>query len=148
MLRRELTYTDFDGNERTEEFFFHLTEAELTELQMSEYGGLEARLRKIVLAKDGVEIMKFFKDIFLKAYGIKSPDGRRFIKNDEVRKEFEETEAYSQLYMELVTDADKMADFIKAVIPANLSAKVDETLAANGNDPMKLLKNNNLAVTK
>lgn len=132
MLKKTVTYTDFDGNERTEELYFNLTKAELMELQMSEIGGLEKRLKGIIMAQNGVEIMKFFKDIFLNSYGVKSPDGRRFIKNDEVRTDFEQTEAYSQLFMELVTDADKMADFIKGVIPSDLAGQVDEEIKKNG----------------
>lgn len=132
MLKKTVTYTDFDGNERTEELYFNLTKAELMELQMSEIGGLEKRLKGIIMAQNGVEIMKFFKDIFLNSYGVKSPDGRRFIKNDEVRTDFEQTEAYSQLFMELVTDADKMADFIKGVIPSDLASQVDEEMKKNG----------------
>ena len=132
MLKKTVTYTDFDGNERTEELYFNLTKAELMELQMSEIGGLEKRLKGIIMAQNGVEIMKFFKDIFLNSYGVKSPDGRRFIKNDEVRTDFEQTEAYSQLFMELVTDADKMADFIKGVIPSDLASQVDDEMKKNG----------------
>lgn len=132
MLKKTVTYTDFDGNERTEELYFNLTKAELMELQMSEIGGLEKRLKGIIMAQNGVEIMKFFKDIFLNSYGVKSPDGRRFIKNNEVREDFEQTEAYSQLFMELVTDADKMADFIKGVIPSDLAGQVDEEMKKNG----------------
>lgn len=134
MLKKTVTYTDFDGNERTEELYFNLTKAELMELQMSEIGGLEKRLKGIIMAQNGVEIMKFFKDIFLNSYGVKSPDGRRFIKNDEVRTDFEQTEAYSQLFMELVTDADKMADFIKGVIPSDLANQVDEEMKKNGSN--------------
>ncbi|MBP5596995.1 MAG: hypothetical protein J6Y02_16545 [Pseudobutyrivibrio sp.] len=133
MLKRTETFTDFDGNTRTEDFYFNLTKAELTEMQMSEVGGLEKRLRGIIMAQDGVRIMSFFKDILLKSYGVKSADGRRFIKNDEVRKDFEETEAYSQIFMDLVTDADKMADFIKAVIPSDLSEQVDKEMEKQGN---------------
>lgn len=133
MLKRTETFTDFDGNTRTEDFYFNLTKAELTEMQMSEVGGLEKRLKGIIMAQDGVRIMSFFKDILLKSYGVKSADGRRFIKNDEVRKEFEETEAYSQIFMDLVTDANKMADFIKAVIPSDLSEQVDEEMKKQGN---------------
>ena len=138
MLKKTVSYTDFDGNERTEDFYFNLTKAELTDMQMSEVGGLEKRLRGIVQAQDGVRIMEFFKGILHKAYGVKSPDGRRFIKNDEVLNDFIETEAYSELFMELVTDADKMADFIKGIIPQDLSAQVDEKLKTEGNVlPMK-----------
>lgn len=139
MLKKTVTYTDFDGNERTEDLYFNLTKAELMELQMSEIGGLEKRLRGIIMAQNGVEIMKFFKDIFLNSYGVKSPDGRRFIKNEEVKADFEQTEAYSQLFMELVTDADKMADFIKGVIPADLADQVDEEMKKNGNNLLSMV---------
>lgn len=139
MLKKTITYTDFDGNERTEDLYFNLTKAELMELQMSEIGGLEKRLRGIIMAQNGVEIMKFFKDIFLNSYGVKSPDGRRFIKNEEVKADFEQTEAYSQLFMELVTDADKMADFIKGVIPADLAGQVDEEMKKNGNNLLSMV---------
>ena len=138
MLGITKTYTDFDGNERTEDFYFHLTKADLTEMQMSEVGGLEKRLKGIVQAQDGVKIMEFFKGILQKSYGVKSLDGRRFIKNDEVWEEFSQTEAYSMIFMELVTDADKMAEFIKRIIPADLAEKVEEEFKKEENIlPMK-----------
>ncbi len=138
MLKRTETFKDFDGNERTEDFYFNLTKAELTEMQMSEVGGLEKRLKGIIQAQDGVRIMEFFKGILQKAYGVKSPDGRRFIKNEEVLNEFIETEAYSQIFMDLVTDADKMADFIKGVIPADLAEQVDDEMKKQGNNLMPI----------
>ena len=138
MLKRTETLKDFDGNERTEDFYFNLTKAELTEMQMSEVGGLEKRLKGIIQAQDGVRIMEFFKGILQKAYGVKSPDGRRFIKNEEVLNEFIETEAYSQIFMDLVTDADKMADFIKGVIPADLAEQVDDEMKKQGSNLMPI----------
>ena len=140
MLQKKITYTDFDGNKRTEDFYFHLTKADLTDMQMSEVGGLEKRLRGIIQAQDGVRVMEFFKGILHKSYGVKSPDGRRFIKNEEVWNDFCQTEAYSQLFMELVTDADKMADFIKGIIPSDLAEQVDEKMKETGNDLLSVVE--------
>jgi len=117
MLKRTMTYTDFDGNERTEDFYFNLSKAEVTEMQMGVDGGLSEMLKKIVDSPDNKEIIKIFKEFLLKAYGEKSPDGRRFVKSAELSKAFSETEAYSELFMELANDADAAAKFITAVIP-------------------------------
>lgn len=117
MLKRTITYTDYDGLERTEDFYFNLTRAEVAEMELSVDGGLIKMLNKIVEAKDGKRIIETLKDFILKAYGEKSPDGRRFIKNDEVRANFAQTEAYSKLFMELALDADAAAKFINAIVP-------------------------------
>lgn len=126
MLKRTITYTDYDGLERTEDFYFNLTRAEVAEMELSVDGGLVKMLNKIVEAKDGKRIIETLKDFILKAYGEKSPDGRRFIKNDEVRDNFAQTEAYSKLFMELALDADAAAKFINAIVPkadANVAVK-------------------------
>ena len=117
MLKKTVTYTDYNGVERTEDFYFNLTKAEVTEMELSTAGGLEAMIRKIVAEKDAPAIVKIFKELVLKAYGEKSPDGRRFIKNDEVREAFSQTEAYSDIFMELATDADAAAAFVNGIIP-------------------------------
>lgn len=121
MLKKTVTYTDYNGVERTEDFYFNLTKAELTEMELSTEGGLEAMIRKIVAEKNAPAIIKIFKELVLKAYGEKSPDGRRFIKNDEVRDGFAQTEAYSEIFMELATDADAAAAFVNGITP-----KMDE----------------------
>lgn len=118
MLKKTITYTDYNGNSRTEDFYFNLTQAEVTEMEVSVSGGLVEMIRRIVAAQDGKQIINTLKDIVLRAYGVKSPDGKRFIKNQEVRDAFEQTEAYSQLFMELATNADRAADFFNAIIPA------------------------------
>lgn len=118
MLKKTITYEDYNGAERTEDFYFNLTKAEIMEMQMSTAGGLTEMINKVVAAQDAPAIIKVFKDLVLKAYGVKSPDGRRFIKNDEVREEFAQTEAYSIIFMELATDAKAATDFVNGIIPA------------------------------
>lgn len=117
MIKETITYTDYNGVERTEDFYFNLTKAEVTEMQLQTEGGLSEMIERIVKAQDVPQIVGIFKTIILKAYGVKSADGRRFIKNDQLRDEFSQTEAYSQLFMTLATDADKAADFVNGVLP-------------------------------
>lgn len=123
MLKRTITYTDYNDVERTEDFYFNLSKAELAEMEISIAGGLTTMIRKIVAAQDYPTIAKLFKDFIMKAYGEKSPDGRRFIKSQEISEAFAQTEAYSQLFMELVTDADAAAKFFEGIIPADLAAE-------------------------
>ena len=118
MLKKTITYTDFNGVERTEDFYFNLTEAELTEMELSMNGGLSDYIQKIISAQDAPSIINIFKDLLLKSYGEKSLDGRRFIKNQEIRDAFEQTQAYSQLFMELASDDQKAAEFINGIVPA------------------------------
>ena len=130
MLRKTITYSDYNGNERTEAFYFNLTKAEVTEMEMSTAGGLAEMIEKIIAAQDAPSIIKIFKDLVLKAYGEKSPDGKRFIKSDELSTAFSQTEAYSELFMELATDADSAAKFVNGIVPGDVSKKVT-VLAAN-----------------
>lgn len=120
MLCKSITYVDFNGIERTENFHFNLTKAELAEMDLTTEGGLEAMLRKIIDSKDIPSLINIFKKIILKSYGIKSDDGRRFIKNDEITQAFTETQAYSDLFMELASDADKAAEFVNMIMPRDL----------------------------
>ena len=117
MLKKTITYTDYNGSERTEDFYFNLTKAEVVEMEMSTTGGLAEMIKKIVAAQDAPSIIAIFKKLILKAYGEKSPDGKRFIKSDEISNAFSQTEAYSQLFMELATDADKAAEFVNGTTP-------------------------------
>lgn len=126
MLKKTITYTDYNGTERTEDFYFNLTKAEVMEMEMSTTGGMAEMIQRIVNAQDAPAIIKIFKELVLKAYGEKSPDGKRFIKNDEIRDAFAQTEAYSILFMELATDADAAAKFVNGIIPeAPKDTKVD-----------------------
>ena len=90
---------------------------ELMEMELSTTGGLAEMINKIVAAQDAPAIVKVFKDLVLKAYGQKSADGRRFIKSKELADEFSQTEAYSQLFMELATDADAASKFVNGIVP-------------------------------
>lgn len=128
MLKKIITYVDFDGNKREESCYFNLTKSELTEMELSATGGLRKMIEKIIETRDGSRIMAIFKELILKSYGEKSPDGRRFIKSKELSEAFSQTGAYDELFMELVTDANKASDFIKAVIPADL--EIDEAEVA------------------
>ena len=118
MLKKTFTYTDYNGVERTEDHYFNLSKAELMEMELSTTGGLAEMINKIVAAQDAPAIVKVFKDLVLKAYGQKSADGRRFIKSKELSDEFAQTEAYSQLFMELATNADAAAQFVNGIVPA------------------------------
>lgn len=117
MLKKTVTYVDFDGNERTEDFFFNLTEQEIAEMELSTEGGLGNFINKAVAAKSQVELIELFKKLILAAYGVKSADGRRFVKNDAVREDFMSTQAFSDIYMELVQDADKASAFFNGIVP-------------------------------
>ena len=118
MLVKTITYNDYDGTERTETFYFNLNEAEISRMHLSIDGGMKAYINKIVNAKSNVEIIKFFDKILEASFGVKSDDGRRLIKSPELFKAFTETEAYNQLYMELLDNQGKnAAAFIQAIIP-------------------------------
>ena len=118
MLKKTITYTDYNGSERTEDFYFNLTKAEIMEMEMSITGGLTEMINRIVAAQDAPAIINIFKKLILKAYGEKSPDGKRFIKNDELATAFSQTEAYSQLFMELATNADEASKFVNGIVPS------------------------------
>jgi hypothetical protein len=125
LLKKTITYKDFNDEEVSEDFFFHLSKAELVELEMSHKGGLSEALKLIIASDDGKAIITEFKNILLTSYGIRSEDGRRFIKNQNLRDEFESTEAYSTLFMELVTNADAAIEFINGIIPAGMVSEVE-----------------------
>ena len=129
MLKKTITYIDYNGVERTEDFYFNLSKAEVLELEMGTTGGLTEMINKIVAAQDTPTLIKIFKDLVLKAYGEKSPDGKRFIKSDEIRDAFSQTEAYSNLFMELATDAEAASKFFNGIIPDN----VDKAVSASTN---------------
>ena len=130
MLKKTMTYTDYNGVERTEDFYFNLTKAEIMEMELSTSGGLAEYIQAIVNAKDAPAIIKVFKDLVLKAYGQKSADGRRFIKNAQMTEEFEQTEAYSDLFMKLATDADEASKFVNGIVPADIDRSAMEQLPA------------------
>lgn len=124
MFKKTVKYTDYNGTEREEDFYFHLTQAELIEMQTSVNGGLDERLTRIVKAQDVTSIVSVVKEIVLKAYGEKSLDGRRFMKSPEITANFAETEAYSIIFMELASNDEKCAEFMNALAQgANVQLK-------------------------
>lgn len=132
MLKKTITYTDYNGVERTEDKYFNLSKAEIMEMEMSTAGGFAEMVQGIVKAQDAPAIMKIFKDIILKSYGEKSPDGKRFIKSKELSDEFSQTEAYSDLFMELCTNAEASAAFINGIIPADVAEKAAAESSVSG----------------
>lgn len=132
MLKKTITYTDYNGVERTEDKYFNLSKAEIMEMEMSTAGGFAEMVQGIVKAQDAPAIMKIFKDIILKSYGEKSPDGKRFIKSKELSDEFSQTEAYSDLFMELCTNAEASAAFINGIIPADVAEKAAAEASVSG----------------
>ena len=117
MFKITETYTDYDGNERTEDFYFNLNKAELMEMELSTDGGLETMIKELQSTMDGKRIVAVFKDLVLRSYGKKSPNGRNFVKSPEISKDFSETEAYSQIFMRLATDAEYAAKFVNVIVP-------------------------------
>lgn len=126
MLKKTINYTNYNGEQKTKECYFNLSKAEIAEMELEIPGGMAANLKQITEAKDTPSLVKIFKNLILRSYGVKSTDGERFIKNQQVREEFEQSEAYSELFMELATNADSAAEFVNGIIPADLANKVKE----------------------
>lgn len=131
MLKKTIKYTDFNGNEATDEVYFNLTKAEVAEMELSSStlnadgtttGGMQQMLTSVVESGSGKQIIAVFKEILSKSYGIRSEDGKRFIKSPELFEEFSQTAAYSEFFMGLITDADAAANFVKAVMPAEIAS--------------------------
>lgn len=130
MLKKYITYTDFNGVERKELFYFHLSEAELSEMELTTPGGMTEMLGRIVNAREDTEIVKIFKDLILKSYGEKSPDGKYFDKSEEISRRFSHTEAYNKLFMELATNSEAAADFVKGIVPESIQNRQEIAPAA------------------
>jgi hypothetical protein len=129
MLTKSITYTDYNGVQRTENFMFNLSKAELMEKEMATVGGLESVLQTIINSQDQEKITEAFKQIILRSYGRKSDDGRSFIKvldGKPLAEEFAQTEAYSELFMELASDADAAAAFVNGIIPHELAEEAQK----------------------
>jgi hypothetical protein len=138
VLKKTITYTDFNDEEVSEDFFFHLSQAELIELEVSRTGGFIESLQRIIDAEDNASLVAEFQNIILKSYGQRSVDGKRFVKNEAVIEEFKSTAAYSALFMELVTNTDAAAEFVNGIIPKGMAeeaAKVTALAAAPEPEP-------------
>lgn len=117
MLKKTITFVDYNGTTRTEDYYFNLNEAEALKLELMEKGGLTEKINRIIAAQDIPVIMETFEDFIKKSYGVKSPDGREFIKSEELTRKFMQTEAYSKFMMELCTKDGAAAEFVNAIIP-------------------------------
>lgn len=144
MIKRTVTYKDYDGNDRKEDLYFNLTQFEATEIAMElpdgtieELGNSNDGKDEIVVATHLVErlgnkgIIDFIKKVVLKSYGVKSPDGRRFIKSEELSTEFSQTPVFSEFMMELLSDDNAASAFISGVIPPDLAAKIADKSTTN-----------------
>lgn len=137
MLKKTITCTDFDGNEYTEDYYFHLSKSEIAEMDLEKVGGLYGYARRLA-AEDTDEnrekLMKLYKKLILSAYGRKSADGRRFEKDEKWTKEFSETNAFDKLYIELLTGENAFLDFCKGITPSDVAEKMnDKTVIAEAN---------------
>ena len=126
MLKKTISYVDYNGTKRTEDFYFNLTKAEITEMELEIPGGMSEMLKRITAAQDTPTLVKIFKDLILRSYGVKSDDGRRFIKSQQLKEEFSQTEAYSELFMELATNAEAASAFINGIIPADVAKESEK----------------------
>lgn len=126
MYVKEMEYTDFNGVTRKEKFYFNLTKAEILDLELGKAGGLTEYIKKIVEAQDTPTIMELFKSLLLKSYGVKSDDGRRFIKNDQVREEFAQTQAFSDLYMLLALNDEEASKFVNGIVPEDMRVSEEQ----------------------
>ena len=131
MYKKTITYPDYNGEEIKEDFYFNLTKAEILEMQLEKEGGLAEKSQAIVDSKNVPELIKIFKELILRSYGKKSDDGKRFIKSPELSRELTQTEAYSELFMELATDSDAASAFINGIIPANLAKELPASVENN-----------------
>ena len=128
MYVKEIEYTDFNGVTRKEKFYFNLTKAEILDMELGKTGGLTEYIQKILEAQDTPAIMSLFKSLLLKSYGVKSDDGRRFVKNDQIRAEFEQTQAFSDLYMLLALDDGEASKFVNAIVPADMKVSDEQKI--------------------
>lgn len=132
MIKKTITYTDYNGNQRTESFWFNLTKAEVTRMEMSVQGGMAEMIDRIIDAQDAPSLISTFETMIQKSYGVKTPDGRGFIKRPEDLEAFMATEAYSELFMELVTNATAAAEFVNGIMPNDPEPK--PALVADSNN--------------
>lgn len=120
MLKRSITYEDFNDDTLTETFYFNLTKSELVEIEFGYQKGMEETIKDIVKAENRGQLIAEFKRLILMSYGQKTPDGKRFIKSEALREEFSQTAAYNALFMELATNDKAASDFINGIAPKDL----------------------------
>lgn len=124
MLKREIKYQDFDGNEQTATFYFHIGKHEIVELDVEHKGGIKALFEKIIETQDDKGIVEQMKKLILLAVGERSADGQRFVKNDQIREDFKNHAAYEALFMELSTDAERASEFGIGILPPDVAKEL------------------------
>lgn len=136
MIKKRMTYEDFNGESRTEDFWFHMSEVDLLEMDTKYPGGMQGFIQKMIDTKDSAEMFKLARDIIEMSYGEKSLDGRTFAKSPELTRNFTQTQAYVDLFMEIGSDADKAAEFVKGIMPAKVVAAALAHAGESGNEPV------------
>ena len=126
MLAKKIKYVDYNGDDQERTFLFNLNKAEIAEMEMTTPGGLVNHINKITDAQNLPELTALFKTLILKSYGEKSSDGQRFVKSEELSTEFSETEAYSELFVELISNADAAANFVNGIVPTISNEQIAE----------------------
>lgn len=126
MIKKTITYVDYNGNERTEDHYFNLSKSEIMKMEMSVAGGLAEMIQRVVAAQDQTAIMKIFEDLIHKSYGVKTPDGKGFRKSPADLDAFVATPAYDELFMELATNAEAAANFVNGIIPADMAKQLKD----------------------
>lgn len=129
MIKKTITYVDYNGNERTEDFYFNLSKHEIMKMEMGVKGGFAEMINRIIAAQDQPEIIRVFEDMIQQAYGVKTPDGKGFTKKKEDLEAFVATPAYSELFMELATNADAAAKFVNGIVPADMAKQLEANSA-------------------
>lgn len=140
MLKKTMTTVDFGGTERTEDYYFNLTRAEIMEMELTTEGGLVQMINRITAAQSQLELAKLFKQIICKSYGVLSPDGRKFIKNDAVLADFMSTQAYSDLYYKLVSNGEAAAAFFEGILPEDMNEETKKAAPVNAQPGLKVLE--------
>ena len=126
MIKETLTYVDYNGVERTEDFYFHLSKAEILDIETTmPNGSIEEWANSIFATREYDKLWKLFSNLVKQSYGIKSADGRRFMKSEEISKEFSETEAYPVLIEKFLTEPDFASNFFNSLV-----TNVEKTSAA------------------
>ena len=138
MLAKTITYNDYDNNERTETLYFNMNKMELTEFAadlpddvFKNVSGVKSiqDVAKVANKMGSKGIIKFIKELVLRSYGVKSEDGRRFIKSKELSEEFSQTIAYDMFMSELMSDDKAASNFVNGLIPASMAGELDEVKA-------------------
>lgn len=126
MLKKTITFPDLDGISVTEDFWFNLNKGELATLALSRPGGgLEDYLQEIIKSEDNRAILAMFKEILALSVG-RRKGSRQFEKSDDITQDFVQSEAYSELLMELLSNPPYAVEFFNGILPPELVTRMEE----------------------